>query len=851
MDPNNTFSDVHLPKILLAGVQKSGSTALTDFVHRAGACLSRPDPSQEKEKKEVHFFDTKLYTKGLHYYSNLFAHCKDMRVAVDGTPNTFLYPHRVKETYNLAGKNALDELKIIIVVREPVARELSLYNHMSDDCRGDDLNKCKQWERGHMLKSHNKSDSGQALRTFPEYADHMFGDYVLDHLPTERQELLTGWYGDKFEQWFHHFDRKQILVLSYSELKQDESSFLERVISFLNLDVDPTMIQSGTKTKNDHASSLKMELPPCDVQDRMAKMFKPSNDKFFDMMDYGEEGPTMEQRPFPRFVLSNCTSSTSTSSVSDSSLDSDQVQMNTPQTQEARIDPNNTFSDVHLPKILLAGVQKSGSTALTDFVHRAGACLSRPDPSQEKEKKEVHFFDTKLYTKGLHYYSNLFAHCKDMRVAVDGTPNTFLYPHRVKETYNLAGKNALDELKIIIVVREPVARELSLYNHMSDDCRGDDLNKCKQWERGHMLKSHNKSDSGQALRTFPEYADHMFGDYVLDHLPTERQELLTGWYGDKFEQWFHHFDRKQILVLSYSELKQDESSFLERVISFLNLDVDPTMIQSGTKTKNDHASSLKMELPPCDVQDRMAKMFKPSNDKFFDMMDYGEEGPTMEQRPFPRFVLSNCTSSTSTSSVSDSSLDPGLVQTINPQVQEARIDPNNTFSDASSNVVSNSSSHKGGPSAPYSREQMSPNFLSFDLGGSGLKFLPMSITADEDSTGIPVKHAMPIDDEVNLGRIPVPYSPRDWIEELILSQLGLLSMVDWPHFALSGKANTYKLWGKSEHEAVFKLTNESNQLNVGCTEISTDIPSWAEEIKFWCNKWRPAHEVLGMSNNSC
>ena len=394
--------------------------------------------------------------------------------------------------------------------------------------------------------------------------------------------------------------------------------------------MDDSLMDGGTSTKNtQQKGGMKVGTAPCDLQQRLAAAFEEHNEKFYKMLDKAD-GPRHQQKPFPRFELSNCTDT-----VAHSSLESDQGSVVTSQVNE----PNITLNDVHLPRILLAGVQKSGSTALSDFVHRAGACLSRPDPSQEKEEKEVHFFDNNMYMKGINFYSKLFAHCKNMSLSVDATPETFLFPRRVKEVYDLAGKRALEELKIIIVVREPVARELSLYNHLADACSGDDLKKC--WARDQMIKSHN--ESGGQLRTFPEYAHHQFGDYIIDHLPIYKKEWLTGWYGEKFENWFRHFDRKQILVVSYSELKQDESSFLKRVVSFLNLDVDPTMIQSGTKIVNAHNIPRKIKLPPCDVQDRMAKMFMPSNDKFFMMMNYGEEGPPMEQRPFPRFMLSNCT----------------------------------------------------------------------------------------------------------------------------------------------------------------------------------------------------------------
>jgi len=146
-------------------------------------------------------------------------------------------------------------------------------------------------------------------------------------------------------------------------------------------------------------------------------------------------------------------------------------------------------------------------------------------------------------------------------------------------------------------------------------------------------------------------------------------------------------------------------------------------------------------------------------------------------------------------------------------------------------------------------EQLEANFLSFDLGGSGLKFMPLSITDEYDiSTGKPVKFkwVKPVAREI-LGRLPGNIKePRKWIENIILgfSDLDLESMKDWPDFGLAD-SQTYKLYAGKEHEAIYELTKETNNLDVACEEISKDVPSWAKDIKFWCNKWRSVSEVLG------
>jgi len=158
------------------------------------------------------------------------------------------------------------------------------------------------------------------------------------------------------------------------------------------------------------------------------------------------------------------------------------------------------------------------------------------------------------------------------------------------------------------------------------------------------------------------------------------------------------------------------------------------------------------------------------------------------------------------------------------------------------------------------KQLSSVNFLSFDLGGSGLKFLPLSITEKvDDKDGIQVKHVTPIGKEVNLGRIHHTTNPSEWIQHQIKDLLPQYKSInDWPQFGLAGRDNTFKLWAESEYDAVLELTTaydmkcnriEFNQLSIGCDDVATNIPSWVRSkgLKYWCNRWRTADEVLGFS----
>ena len=213
---------------------------------------------------------------------------------MDATPATMLYADRVRKTYEeWEGGVLADEVKIIAVLREPSARELSWYNHVTHKCRTD--------------RTYNHSDcynEDGSVRSFAEYVR----DVTLPHVDvgsTRRGQLCRGHYAHFLREWFAAFRRSQILVLSYDEMVSDGGRMMQRVQSFL--DLDPRANPGHMEEMNTKNNELKVRSVRCDVQEKMDKVFDPLNDELHQLL--GENpGPEAEQRPFPAFVTKNCTS---------------------------------------------------------------------------------------------------------------------------------------------------------------------------------------------------------------------------------------------------------------------------------------------------------------------------------------------------------------------------------------------------------------------------------------------------------------------------------------------------------------------------------------------------------------
>ena len=64
----------------------------------------------------------------MEFYAQRYQHCLNPNtIRLDATPDYLTFPERIIESYTEA--NALDTVKFMVVLREPVSRELSLYNH--------------------------------------------------------------------------------------------------------------------------------------------------------------------------------------------------------------------------------------------------------------------------------------------------------------------------------------------------------------------------------------------------------------------------------------------------------------------------------------------------------------------------------------------------------------------------------------------------------------------------------------------------------------------------------------------------------------------------------------------------
>lgn len=195
-----------LPNTLIIGVQKSATSWLS-------ARLSQ-HPDIFVVPGEVHFFDEeKNYSKGVAWYESHFKNAGAAKIKCEKSGAYFWTtcervpgepldkPERIK--------TLLPNAKIIVVLRDPVARSYSAWNH--------------------LVRSGRLRDRGPA----PNFFDPKLSQDIRDH-----GILTRGLYHAQLQRFLEVFARDQILVLMQEvDVITDPALGLEKVCRFL--DVDP------------------------------------------------------------------------------------------------------------------------------------------------------------------------------------------------------------------------------------------------------------------------------------------------------------------------------------------------------------------------------------------------------------------------------------------------------------------------------------------------------------------------------------------------------------------------------------------------------------------------------------
>lgn len=200
------------PNLIIIGAQKCGTSALHYYLDQ------HPDIAMSSPKELDFFIEDRNWHRGLDWYEQHWPDAAMIRG--EASPNYASYPKRQRVAEKMA--SIVPGAKLILMVRDPIARLVSHYMH-------DDAN-------------------GRVDRDFRTTVLEPGNNYV------DRSRYML-----QLEQFLRHYKRIDILVMDAGELRHDRAAALRRAFGFLGVD---DRFSSDKYGIDKHKTSDKRKLNP-------------------------------------------------------------------------------------------------------------------------------------------------------------------------------------------------------------------------------------------------------------------------------------------------------------------------------------------------------------------------------------------------------------------------------------------------------------------------------------------------------------------------------------------------------------------------------------------------------------
>ncbi|WP_107667324.1 sulfotransferase domain-containing protein [Cyanothece sp. BG0011] len=251
------------PDFLIIGAQKAGTTSLYNYL------VQHPQIIGNKTWKEVRYFDVpENYSQGWSWYLGCFPSKieKGNRLTFDVSPS-YLYfpeiPQRIKE--------ALGTIKMIVILRNPVDRAYSawkMYHSFANNPEVAENNKKIADERTFTQAIHQELNNECAPDIYPY-------DYIN-----------RGKYVEQLNNYYQYFDKNNLLILSFEELKNNKRALLNKICEFLEIEPFPdAILQQLEKKSYNVGKGVEITAEHREVLEKLKNYFIPFNEKLYELLN--------------------------------------------------------------------------------------------------------------------------------------------------------------------------------------------------------------------------------------------------------------------------------------------------------------------------------------------------------------------------------------------------------------------------------------------------------------------------------------------------------------------------------------------------------------------------------------
>lgn len=244
-----------LPDYLILGAQKAGTTTLYNNLIKHPVVFPAAI-------KEVHFFDMH-FGNGVNWYRAHFPMRRVMSakagsITGEGSPYYLLHPLAPQRV-----KNVVPDAKLLVVLRNPVDRAYSHYQH--------------ERRREREALSFEEAIAQELARLAGEVEKVAAGEKETSFALRHFSYLERGKYAEQLERWFSVFPREQFLILTTDELNREFQATMARVFEFLKL----PPYEIATEKRSNVGAYEKMN---DSTRAQLVEYFRPHNARLQDLL---------------------------------------------------------------------------------------------------------------------------------------------------------------------------------------------------------------------------------------------------------------------------------------------------------------------------------------------------------------------------------------------------------------------------------------------------------------------------------------------------------------------------------------------------------------------------------------
>jgi hypothetical protein len=241
-----------LPDFLVIGVQKGGTTSLWFHLRKHPQIEMAPNFKEIRENgkvklKEVGFFSNReRWKRGLVWYATLFN--RNNKLQGEATPD---YISALKAHKNIF--KTVPKAKLIIILRDPVTRTYSAFNHIKEDQASWGVyDSSKNFE--YNLEKEMKGEGGSLLE--------------------------KGVYINQIKNLLKFYPRKQLLILISERMKEHPQEAYNKIFAFLGIKKMKIEYEPGVHSRK-YPEKMKKS-----TEKKLYRFFKTYNERLFKFLGY-------------------------------------------------------------------------------------------------------------------------------------------------------------------------------------------------------------------------------------------------------------------------------------------------------------------------------------------------------------------------------------------------------------------------------------------------------------------------------------------------------------------------------------------------------------------------------------